>query len=124
MSSGVCLPTDEEVAHVAVRVHRRVARRMEKRGLGSQADPDESDGLRRDEPLLAELYGASVSGRVATGPRTGMPASASLLETVCAWNAWRVMPAVLHWQRSGCHSCPTAGYSIDSSTVGATEPRT
>ena len=65
-------PTDKEVARVAERVHRRVARLMEKRGLGPQADPDEADGLRRDEPMLAELYGASVSGRVATGPRAGM----------------------------------------------------
>ena len=65
-------PTDKEVAHVAERIHRRAARLMEKRGLGSQADPDEADGLRRDEPLLAELYGTAVSGRVATGPRAGM----------------------------------------------------
>jgi len=65
-------PTDKEVAQVAERVHRRVARLMEKRGLGPQADPDEADGLRRDQPLLAELYGAAVSGRVATGPRAGM----------------------------------------------------
>jgi len=65
-------PTDKEVAHVAERVHRRVARLMEKRGLGPQADADETDGLRRDQPLLAELYSASVSGRVATGPRAGM----------------------------------------------------
>ena len=57
----VPLPTDKEVARVAERIHRRVARLMEKRGLGSQADPDEADCLRRDEPLLAELYGATVS---------------------------------------------------------------
>jgi hypothetical protein len=65
-------PADKEVAHVAERIHRRVARLMEKRGLGPQADPDQVDGLRQDEPLLAELYSASVSGRVATGPRAGM----------------------------------------------------
>jgi hypothetical protein len=65
-------PTDKEVARVAERIHRRVARLVEKRGLGPQADPDEADGLQRDEPLLAELYGASVLGRVATGPRAGM----------------------------------------------------
>ena len=65
-------PTDKEVAQVVERVHRRVARLLEKRGLGSQADPDEADALQRDEPLLAELYGAAVSGRVATGPRAGM----------------------------------------------------
>jgi hypothetical protein len=34
-------PSDAEVARVADRVHRSVARRMEKRGLGPQADPDE-----------------------------------------------------------------------------------
>jgi hypothetical protein len=65
-------PTDTEVAQVAEHVHRRVARLLEKRGLGPQADPDEADGLRRDQPMLAELYGAAVSGRVATGPRAGM----------------------------------------------------
>jgi hypothetical protein len=46
-------------------------RLMEQRGLGPQADPEEADALRRDEPLLADLYGASISGRVATGPRAG-----------------------------------------------------
>jgi hypothetical protein len=65
-------PSDQEVARVAERIHRRVARLMEKRGLGQHADPEEADGLRRDEPLLAELYSASVSGRVATGSRAGM----------------------------------------------------
>jgi hypothetical protein len=65
-------PTDKEIARAAERIHRRVASLMEKRGLGSQADLDEADALRRDEPLLAELYGAAVSGRVATGPRAGM----------------------------------------------------
>jgi len=69
---AVSPPSDKEVARVAERVHRRVARLMEKRGLGPQADPDEADGLRRDQPLLAELYSASVSGRVATGRRAGM----------------------------------------------------
>ena len=63
-------PGDAEVARVADRVQRSVARLMERRGLGPQADPGE-DTLRHDEPLLAELYGASVSGRIATGPRAG-----------------------------------------------------
>ncbi len=40
--------------------------------MGPQADPDEADGLRRDQPLLAELYSASVSGRVTTGRRAGL----------------------------------------------------
>jgi hypothetical protein len=64
-------PSDAEVARVADRVHRRVMRLMEPRSLGRQADPEEADTLRRDEPLLAELYSASITGRVATGPRAG-----------------------------------------------------
>ena len=59
-------PSDAEVACVADRVHRSVARLMERRGLGPQADPDAAATLRHDEPLLAELYRASVSGRMAT----------------------------------------------------------
>jgi hypothetical protein len=34
-------------------------------------DADTQDTLQLDEPLLAELYSASISGRVATGPRAG-----------------------------------------------------
>jgi len=43
-----------------------------RRALGAEANAEESDSLNRDEPLLAALYGASVSGRIATGPRAGM----------------------------------------------------
>jgi hypothetical protein len=64
-------PSDAEVARVADRVHRRVVRLLVRRGLGPHADPAEADTLWRDEPLLAELYSASVSGRIATGPRAG-----------------------------------------------------
>jgi len=64
-------PSDAEMARVAGRIHCRVARLMERRGLGPQADPEEADALLRDQPLLAELYGASVTGRVAVGPRAG-----------------------------------------------------
>jgi hypothetical protein len=64
-------PSDAEVARVADRVHRGVAKLMERRCLGPQADPEDADTLQHDEPLLAELYSASVSGRIATGPRAG-----------------------------------------------------
>jgi len=64
-------PSDTEVARVAERVHRSVGRLMERRGLGPKADADEVDTLSQDEPLLAELYGASISGRIATGLRAG-----------------------------------------------------
>jgi hypothetical protein len=67
----VAPPSDAEVARVADRVHRSVARLLERKGLGPEAAPEEADMLGREEPLLAELYGASISGRVATGPRAG-----------------------------------------------------
>jgi hypothetical protein len=64
-------PSDAEIARVADRIHCRVARLMERPGFGPQARPDEADTLQHDEPLLAELCSASISGRVATGPRAG-----------------------------------------------------
>jgi len=64
-------PDDDEVARVAQRVARNLARLLERRGLGPDADPDEADPLSLDQPMLAALYAASVHGRVATGPRTG-----------------------------------------------------
>jgi hypothetical protein len=66
-------PSDAEVARVADRIHRRVMRLMERRGMGPDADSEQADTLQLDEPLLADLYSASISGRVATGPRAGRP---------------------------------------------------
>jgi hypothetical protein len=65
------LPSDAEVVRVASRVHRSVMHLMKKRGIGPGADAQ--DTLQLDEPLLAELYSASISGRAATGPRAGRP---------------------------------------------------
>ena len=64
-------PSDAEVACVAGQVAQRVARMLERRGLGPEADSSEADSLGRDQPWLAELYGASVSNRIAMGPRAG-----------------------------------------------------
>jgi len=64
-------PDDAEVTRVTACIARRIVRLLERRGLGPRADPDEADPLLRDQPLLAELYGASVQGRIATGPRAG-----------------------------------------------------
>ena len=76
MKGRVCFhpappPSDDEVARVTERIRRRIAGLLERRGLGPDADCDESDTLRHSQPLLAELYGASISGRIATGPRAG-----------------------------------------------------
>jgi hypothetical protein len=37
----------------------------------AHSDPEESDSLRREEPWLAGLYAAAVSGRTAYGPNAG-----------------------------------------------------
>jgi hypothetical protein len=66
-------PSDAEVARVAGRIHRSVMRLMKRRGIGRDADSEHPDTLHLDEPLLAELYSAAISGRVATGPRAGRP---------------------------------------------------
>ncbi len=64
-------PDDKEVDRVVVAMARRLARLLEARGLGPDADPTESDPLAHDEPLLATLAAASLQGRIATGPRAG-----------------------------------------------------
>ncbi len=64
-------PDDVEVAGVTALVARRLVRLLQRRGLGPDADSEEADALPRDAPLLAEIYGASVHQRVATGPRAG-----------------------------------------------------
>ncbi len=64
-------PSDSEVRQVTERIARRIMRLLERRGLGPQADFKEADSLSRDQPLLAELYKASVQGRIAVGPQTG-----------------------------------------------------
>jgi hypothetical protein len=51
------------VARVARRVARGIARRLEQQGLGPESDPAEADPLATDQPLLADLYAASVQGR-------------------------------------------------------------
>jgi hypothetical protein len=54
-------PEDSEVERVVTRVARRVARLLERRGLGPEADPAEADPLAEEEPLLAQFYGACVA---------------------------------------------------------------
>jgi hypothetical protein len=64
-------PTDEEVMQVMQRIIKRINRLLERRGVGPQSDPDDVDPLLTEQPLLAELYGASVQGRVGTGSKAG-----------------------------------------------------
>jgi hypothetical protein len=64
-------PEDAEVERVVEQVARRIAQLLERRGLGPETDPSKVDPLAEDEPLLAQLYGASVASRIATGRRAG-----------------------------------------------------
>jgi hypothetical protein len=64
-------PTDAEVSQVMKHIVQRINRLLDRRGLGSQSDPEEVDPLPREQPLLAELYGASLQGRIGSGPGAG-----------------------------------------------------
>jgi uncharacterized protein YbaR (Trm112 family) len=67
-------PTDVEVARLLVAVRRRIVRLVRRHGIELDRGLEEeqgSDGLALDNPALAEIRGASVLGRVATGPRAG-----------------------------------------------------
>ncbi|MEJ2245969.1 MAG: transposase [Acidobacteriota bacterium] len=75
-NKGVCFqrlppPTDNEVARVTACIVKKIQRLLERRGLGPQADPEEADPLLLEQPLLAELFSASVLGRIAFGPGAG-----------------------------------------------------
>jgi hypothetical protein len=65
------VPNDSEVARVTAGIVKKVKCLLERRGLGPQTNFEEADPLLRDQPLLAELYSASVQGRVAVGSGTG-----------------------------------------------------
>ena len=64
-------PSDDEVARLATRVAKSLARLLTRRGLGPDGDLEFADPLAADEPWLAALAAASTRGRIATGPRAG-----------------------------------------------------
>jgi hypothetical protein len=64
-------PADPEVAQVTAVVVKKMLGLLERRGMGPKAVPEEADPLLLEQPLLAELYSASVQGRIASGPGAG-----------------------------------------------------
>ena len=64
-------PDDEEVERLTTTLAERMTKLLQRRGLGPDSDPAESDPLSRDQPWLAGLYAAAVSGKVAFGPNAG-----------------------------------------------------
>jgi hypothetical protein len=59
------------VAKVAERIARRIERLMIRLGMTAESGSEKDAEFGHEQPLLAELYGASISGRVATGPKAG-----------------------------------------------------
>lgn len=60
------------MARVLATIRRRVRRLLARRGLElGEGDPGAADGLAEASPVLAQLVGASVQGRVALGLRAG-----------------------------------------------------
>ena len=64
-------PTDQEIARITAAIARRVENLLVQRGLLGEDAPADADPLETDEPLLSQLYSASVQGRIAAGPRAG-----------------------------------------------------
>ena len=64
-------PDDDEIARLTASLAQRITKLLDRRGVGPETDPEESDSLRRDEPWLAGLYAAAVSGRTAYGSNAG-----------------------------------------------------
>jgi hypothetical protein len=64
-------PEDREIEQLAAALAERISKFLLRRGLGPDSDPEEADPLSRDQPWLARIYAASVSGRVAFGSNVG-----------------------------------------------------
>jgi hypothetical protein len=64
-------PSDSDVAQITERVARRVTRLLERRGMSPESEQGEADRFSMEQPLLAELYTASVQGRISTGLQAG-----------------------------------------------------
>ena len=66
-------PTDVEVARLLITVRGRIVRLARRHGIELERDGEDgcSDPLELDCPVMARINGASVLGRVATGPRAG-----------------------------------------------------
>ena len=60
--------------HVYFARRRRIIRLVRRHGIELERDVDDgcTDPLALESPVLAQIQGASVLGRVATGPRAGM----------------------------------------------------
>lgn len=65
-------PTNVDVERTTRRIVRRLRRLLIARGLTPDAAAAAADPLPEDQPLLAEIYAASVRSRIAIGERAGL----------------------------------------------------
>ncbi len=64
-------PSEAELERIVGIFARRVVKILERRALVDELGFDEEDSFHREEPLLARIYAAAVSGRVGLGARAG-----------------------------------------------------
>ena len=64
-------PEDQDVIHLTALVNERVQSLLERRGLGTEADPQQADPLSEDDPGMAALLASSVGSRIAVGRNAG-----------------------------------------------------
>ena len=64
-------PEENDVLHLTALVNERVRSLLERRGLGSEADPQQADPLSQDDPGIAALLASSVGSRIGVGRNAG-----------------------------------------------------
>ena len=64
-------PEDPGVLRLTFLVSERVRSMLERRGLGTSAEPQQADPLSEDDPGMAALLASSVSRRIAVGSNAG-----------------------------------------------------
>ena len=64
-------PEDEDVLRLTTLASQRVQSLSERRGFGTEADPQQADPLSQDDPGTAALLANSVRRRIAVGSNTG-----------------------------------------------------
>ncbi len=64
-------PEDKDVHQLTTLVSQRVQSLLERRGFGTEADPQQADPLSQDDPGMAALLASSVRRRIAVGSNAG-----------------------------------------------------
>ena len=95
-------PEDPDVLHLTALVNQRVRSLLERRGLGSEADPQQADPLSQDDPGMAALLASCIRRRVAVGRNAGHGVvRMGTRSTLTAWMPSRV-PAARWSLASAC----------------------